>query len=86
MSLIDTAEPPLTRPKRRPSIPTPDGDSLDPRAVFAENIGASEKTVARMNLPTTYVAGIAYVKRNASLQIIANGVKRRNQPSTRRRK
>jgi hypothetical protein len=88
MSLIDTTAAetaPVRRPKDRPSIPCPDGDTLQPRAQFAAEIRISERTVTRMNLPTTYVGSVAYIKRKASLQIIANGVKRRNEPARRRR-
>jgi hypothetical protein len=68
----------------RPDIPIP-GDVLQPRAHFAEDIHVSEKTVTRMNLPTTYVGNVAYVARNASLKIIADTVRRRNEPVRHRR-
>jgi hypothetical protein len=63
-------------------IRLPDGDTLVLRKDFAEDIlRVSDKTVKRMNLPTTYVGGKAYVARNASLEIVAAGVKRPNQPA-----
>jgi hypothetical protein len=37
-----------------------------------------------MNLPTTYVGGVAFVARDASLKIVAGLVQRRNQPAKRR--
>jgi hypothetical protein len=70
---------------RRPQIEIP-GDVLEPRSEFAHNtLGVSDKTAQRMNLPTTYVGGVAYVPRNASLKIIADGVRQRNQQPQRRR-
>jgi len=44
-----------------------------------------DKTAARMNLPTTYIGGVAYVARGESLKIVAARVRRRNEPPTRRR-
>jgi hypothetical protein len=58
---------------------------LEPRTDFADDINVCEKTVQRMNLPTTYIGGKAYVKRNASLQIVADKVQRRNQPTLKHR-
>jgi hypothetical protein len=82
---LNTTTPALRRPRHRVAeIKLPNGDSLVPRADFAnETLGTSEKTVQRLDLPTTYIAGVAYVQRNASLQIIAASVHRRNQPATR---
>jgi hypothetical protein len=51
---------------------------------FADGIGVCEKTVARMNLPTTYIGNVAYVPHNASLQVIAERVRRRNEPPKKR--
>jgi hypothetical protein len=84
VTIDDTAV--CRRPRRRlAEIPLPNGDTLVPRADFARNeIGTSEKTAQRLNLPTTYIGGVAYVLRNASLQILAATVRRRNQPSKRR--
>lgn len=58
---------------------------LEPRANFAGEMGVCDKTASRMNLPTTYLGGVAYVARNASLKIVAERVRRRNQPQQRRR-
>lgn len=71
---------------RRPDIKLPDGDVLKPRRDFARNIGVSDRTAQRMNLPTAYVGGVAYVLCNESLQIVAERVKRRNQPPQQRRR
>lgn len=56
-----------------------DGDTLVPRPDFAAELHVNPKTVERMKLPTTYIGGKAYIKRNASLKIIADKVRR---PST----
>jgi hypothetical protein len=63
-------------------------DVLVPRREFARNeLGVSDKTASRMNLPTTYVGNRAYVARDASLKIVADSVRRRrNNPTTPRRK
>jgi hypothetical protein len=76
----------VRRPRRRlPEIAIP-GDVLIPRLNFARDvIGTCERSAARMNLPTTYISGIAYVARDASLKIVADLVQRRNQPAKRRR-
>jgi hypothetical protein len=75
----------LRRP--RPHIHLKD-DVLLPRCDFAAEIGITDRTAQRLNLPTTYVGGMAHVPRAASLEIIAAGIRRRNQPPpapTRRR-
>lgn len=71
-----------TPSSKRPDIKLPDGDVLQPRINFAASMGVAEKTITRWNMPTTYIGGVAYVKRNASLQIIGDKAERRNQPST----
>jgi hypothetical protein len=38
-----------------------------------------------MNVPTTYIGGVAYVDRGASLKQIGAGVKRRKEPPARHR-
>jgi hypothetical protein len=73
------------RGKRVDQIALPDGDALVPREVFANEVGVSDRTARRMDLPTVFVAGFAFVKRNASLQVIADKVKRKNMPPKRRR-
>jgi hypothetical protein len=66
---------------RRPHIELPNGDVLEPRREFArDRLGVSDKTAQRMNLPTTYVGNVAYVARNASLKIVAEGVRQRKNP------
>jgi hypothetical protein len=72
------------QPRRR--IDLPNGDFLEPRAEFANGIGVCDRTVARMNLPTTRIGGVCYVSHNASLEIIAARAQRRNQPTTLRRR
>ena len=70
---------------RRPAIELPDGDVLDPRREFARTrLGVSDKTAQRMNLPTMYIGGVAYVARNASLKLIADRLRTRNQRPQRR--
>jgi hypothetical protein len=75
----------IPRPRRTlPEIEIP-GDKLIPRKRFAhDKVGVCERTVVRMNLPTTYIGGIAFVPENASLKIVADSVTRRNQPQKRR--
>jgi hypothetical protein len=78
----------VRRPQRGVSeIPLPDGDTLVLREKFAKNeVGVCDRSARRMNLPTVFVGGRPFVKRNASLQIIADQVKRKNQPPKRRRR
>jgi hypothetical protein len=73
------------RGKRVDQIALPDGDTLVPREIFANEVGTSDRTARRMDLPTVFVGGFAFVKRNASLQIIADKAKRKNPPQKRRR-
>lgn len=75
----------VRRPRRTlPQIKIP-GDVLMPRKDFARTvIGVCERTAARLNLPTTYVGGVAFVARDASLKLVADLVQRRNQPAKRR--
>ena len=87
MSDISTIGTPRRTREMRPNIKLPDGEVLVPRAIFArDNLGVCDKTCRRWDLPTTYVGGVAYVARNASLKIVAERVRRRNQPSQRRRR
>jgi hypothetical protein len=74
---------------RRPRLTLPQikipGDVLMPRKDFARTvIGVCERTATRMDFPTTYISGIAYVARDASIKIVADLVRRRNQPAKRR--
>jgi hypothetical protein len=75
------------RRKQAPSgdIPLPDGDVFITRKKFAEKIGVSERSIARMGLVATTFGNVAYIKERASLQIMADRVERRNQPQKRRR-
>jgi hypothetical protein len=91
--IATTTRPPIgpkftdTLPSRRetaPDIKLPNGKTLTPRARFAGNIGTCDKTVARMNLATVYIAGIAYVEREGGLQEIAERAVRRNEPAKRK--
>ncbi len=67
-------------------IEMPDGDPLILRHHFAKvKVGVSDRTARRMNLPTVYVGGFPYVKCKASLKILADQAKRKNQPTKRRR-
>jgi len=59
------------------------GDVLVPRALFARDVlGVHDRSAKRMNLPTTLVGGVAYVAKGASLQIIADKVRRPYEVST----
>lgn len=67
------------QPRRR--IDLPDGDYLEPRAKFAaETLGVSDRTAARLKLPTTYVGNVAYIARGASMLLVAAGVRRPGLP------
>ncbi len=82
-----SGRPPGRTRQSRQDIVLPDGETLTPRVKFAnDDIGVSERTAARMNLPTTYIGGVAYVARNASLRVVAERVARRNQPARRTRR
>jgi hypothetical protein len=86
--MADTSTKEIVRRPRRTlaQIKIPGGDTLVPREAFAHDvIGVCERTAARMNLPTTYVGGIAFVAHDASLKIVANLVKRRNPAPVKRR-
>jgi hypothetical protein len=73
------------RGKRVDQIALPDGDTLIPREMFANEVGISDRTARRMDFPTVFIAGYAFVKRSASLQIISDKAKRKNAPQKRRR-
>ncbi len=90
MSNLD--EPSTATPRRHrlrcllDSISLPDGEVLVPRATFARSlVGISDRTANRMNLPTVYISGTPYVKRDASLRILADKAQRKNQPRKPRR-
>jgi hypothetical protein len=93
--MTDTSETPASdarhragRPRgksARKHIPMPDGDYLEPREEFADTIGVTNRTAQKLNLPTTYIGGMAYVPHNKSLAIIASRVRRPAQPEQPRR-
>jgi hypothetical protein len=68
----------------RPSIELPDGDFLDPRIVWAHGVGISDDAAKGLGLETVYIGGVAYIRRNQSLQTLADRAKRRNEPPARR--
>jgi hypothetical protein len=59
----------------RPDIPLPNGDVLKPRSRLATQLGVSQRTLARMGVQTTLVAGAAYGSERSALQIIADGLR-----------
>jgi hypothetical protein len=73
-------------PPARVRIDLPNSDFLEPRAAFADFIGVTDKTVQRMDVPTTYIGLVAYVPHNESLNILASRAKRRNQPAPKPRR
>jgi hypothetical protein len=81
--------PHLIEDNMRPALPDfidlPNGKRLIRRRVLAEKRGYSDKTAARQNLPTVYVRMEPYVDEAASLQDIADKLKRRHQPPKHRR-
>jgi hypothetical protein len=82
ISTINSATRQSRQRQRVPEIRLPGGDVLVPRKDFCDSLGVTERTGRRQwNFPTTYIAGIAYVQRDASLQIVAGTVHRRNQPT-----
>jgi hypothetical protein len=85
MTYLATTQPQRQTRHTRPSISLPDGEILTPRAQFAADVlKVSDKTAARMNLPTAYIGGVAYVKHNASLKTVAGRAKQRSEPPRRR--
>jgi hypothetical protein len=74
-----------SRRETAPDITLPNGKTLTPRVRFAAEIGACDKTVARMNFATAYIAGLAYIERESCLQELAGRARRRNEPQKRRR-
>jgi hypothetical protein len=73
------------RRELRPDITLPNGKVLRPRVRVATDLNVSERTIARMNVPTTYVGNISYIDVEATLKIIGDTLVRRNQPPKRRR-
>jgi hypothetical protein len=76
------SDPSSTKAQRMPGrrIPLPNGDVLIPRHEFAaDDFGVTDRTVRRMNLPTTYIGNVAHVPKNESLTLIAARISRPNQ-------
>jgi hypothetical protein len=72
-----------------PSI-TIDGRTWDSRKKLAAELGICDASLKRMNVPTTYIGGVAYVCREESLREISSRARRRNEapretPPVRRR-
>ena len=73
---------PHIAPADRPSIQL-ENDVLDPRAQWAKTHGMSERTAARkLRAHTRYVAGVAYVFREASKREFA-GLNQHQRPRKR---
>jgi hypothetical protein len=76
-----------TLPYRRPRRSSIDvgSDTLKPRRLFAtEDLGVSDKTASRMDLPSTVVGGVVHVLVNASRKVIADRAHQRRKPKGRR--
>jgi hypothetical protein len=65
------------RPHPRHRINLSDGEFLQARSELAAELGVSVRTIARMNLPVTFVGGIAYHPHYESLDLIASRILRR---------
>ena len=61
------------------------GDTLVPRRDLAAELGMTDKALARLNLPTVYLARVAHVRRDESLKEIAGRARRRHEPQRRAR-
>jgi hypothetical protein len=69
----------------RPDISLPNGNVLKPRKRLAAQLGMSERTLTRLRVETTLIAGVAYCSEKSALQIIAAGLRRPIRTSTKRR-
>jgi hypothetical protein len=70
--------------KRHPITIELADDTAELRCHFADNtLGVSDRTTARMNLPTIYVGNVPYILRNKSLKIIAERGLRHGEPRAR---
>ena len=58
----------------RPHITLNDGDTLIPKDEAAREIGISRRTLTRMRVPSTLVAGVAYISQRGLRQQIADGL------------
>lgn len=72
------------RPLDRPDIKLTNGKTLRPRARVARDLSVHEKTVTRGNYKTVYVGGVAYLELETTLDDIAAGLRRANEPPKRR--
>jgi hypothetical protein len=72
------------RPVDRPDIKLRNGKTLRPRARIARDLPVHEKTLTRGNHKTTYIAGVAYLELETTLDDIAAGLRRRSEPAKRR--
>jgi hypothetical protein len=80
----DTSQSHRSKRHRPITIELPNGQTLEQRAHFADGLGVTDKTVKRLNAPTTYIGNVAYVDRGAALEVLAARIKHRNQPARRR--
>jgi hypothetical protein len=61
------------------------GDTAKPRRLYAtEDLNVSERSVARMGLPTVYLGGIAHIMVGAAGKVLADRVHQRRKPKGRR--
>jgi hypothetical protein len=67
----------------RPDIVLPNGVTLKPRKRLAAQFGMSERTLVRLGVETTLVAGVSYASEQSVLRIIADGLRA---PKRRRRR
>ena len=81
----DTSQSHRSKHHRPITIELPNGRVLEQRAHFADDLGVTDKTVKRLNAPTTYIGNVAYVDRRAALEVLAARIKHRNQTPTKRR-
>jgi hypothetical protein len=87
---VDTSAPRAPKKQRptaktRPRIPTADGDFLEPRQQWAGVVGITDRSARKLNLPTVYIAGVAYVPHRRSTEILVDRAQRRNEPAPHRR-
>jgi hypothetical protein len=58
-------------------------ETAELRCVFGNKLGASDRTVARMRLPTIYVNNVPYILRGKALKVIAERGLRNAEPPPR---
>jgi hypothetical protein len=67
------------RPRRlhpRHRIHLPSGDFLQARSELAAELGVNPRSLVRLNLPTTFVGGVAYHPHDECLDVIAARIRR----------